>query len=256
MKRTTLLLLFCWLTAISAYAQSTPPSDSVRLYLDNMFANVDKSQVPTPYLEEYGARLAPLRLFNGILQDSNRTTATTWRLLYASVLSGNLNGPCNLPLPSDLNATVSTQVAASSAIPVLVQRLDYAVLRADAITAGLMTGQNEQLFDVAGRSQSPYQVRTLFAAAPSRSTVPTGNVSFVFAQALHVQSGGGSVSNISLDFGDGRGYLTATWGQPLAASYSSAGTKRVKVRLTYNNNGILVGKGKGYNKPLPPSTNT
>ena len=57
MKKTTLLLLFCWLLALGRVAaQSAPSSDSVRLYLDNMFANLDKAQVPTPYLEEYGFR--------------------------------------------------------------------------------------------------------------------------------------------------------------------------------------------------------
>ncbi|WP_310394078.1 T9SS type A sorting domain-containing protein [Hymenobacter sp.] len=246
MKKTTLLLLFCWLLALGRVAAqsfplstplssppSTPPSDSVRLYLDNMFANLDKTQVPTPYLEEYGFRFAPLRLFAGTLQDSNRTTATLWRLLYGTVLSGNINGPCALPMLPDLNTALRTQTTASPAIPLLVQRLDYATLRPDAVSAGLLTGQNEQLFDVPGRPQSPYQVRTLFAAAPARSTVPTGDVSFVFTQALHVQSGGGGLRSLSLDFGDGRGYLATAWNQPLAASYSTAGTKRVKVRVTY-----------------------
>ncbi len=199
-----------------------------------MFEHLNPARVPTPYLEEYGFRFAPLRLFAGTLQDSNRTTATLWRLLYASVLSGNLNGPSALPPLPDLNAALAAQAAADPAIPILVQRLDYATLRPDAITAGLLTGQNEQLYDVAGRSQSPYRVRTLFAAAPARSSVPTGNVSFVFPTALHVQSGGGSVRTLSIDFGDGRGYLSATWGQPLAASYATSGTKRVKVRVSYN----------------------
>ncbi|GAB3861244.1 hypothetical protein GCM10028822_40420 [Hymenobacter terrigena] len=254
MKKTTLLLFVCWFLALGRVAaQSGPPRDSVRLYLDNMFANLDPAQVPTPYLEEYGFRFAPLRLFAGTLQDSNRTTATLWRLLYASVLSGNINGPCNLPMLPDLNAALNTQATAGPAIPVLVQRLNYAALRPDAVAAGLLTGQNEQLFDVPGRTQSPYQVRTLFAAAPARSTAPTGDVSFVFAPALHVQSGGGSVAGISLDFGDGRGYLPVTWNQPLAASYGTAGTKRVKVRLTYNNGSIYTeGKTGGANKLQPP----
>jgi hypothetical protein len=204
MKKTTLLWLLCWITSLSASAQTTPPVDSVRQYLDHMFANVDKTQVPTPYLEEYGNRLAPLRLFAGSLQDSNRTTATLWRLLYASVLSGNINGPAALPTPPDLNVALRKQMAASPAIPILVQRLDYATLRPDAITAGLLRGQHEQLFDVPGRAQSPYLVRTLFAAAPARSTVPTGNVAFLFPKALHLQSGDGSVAAISLDFGDGQ----------------------------------------------------
>ena len=141
MKKTTLLWLLCWITSLSASAQTTPPVDSVRQYLDHMFANVDKTQVPTPYLEEYGNRLAPLRLFAGSLQDSNRTTATLWRLLYASVLSGNINGPATLPTPPDHNVALRKQMVASPAIPILVQRLDYATLRPDAISAGLLRGQ-------------------------------------------------------------------------------------------------------------------
>ena len=67
MKKTTLLLFVCWLLALGRVAaQSAPPSDSVRLYLDNMFANLDKTPVPTPYLEAYGFRFAPLRLFIGL----------------------------------------------------------------------------------------------------------------------------------------------------------------------------------------------
>ncbi len=236
MKKTTLLWLCCSLLAWGRVAaQSAPPSDSVRQYLDQMFAPVDKTQVPTPYLEEYGFRFAPLRLFAGALQDSNRTTATLWRQLYATVLSGNINGANALPLLPALNTALQTQVAASAAIPLLVQRLDYATLRPDAISAGLLTGQNEQLYDVPGRAQSPYRVRTLFAAAPARNSVPTGDVSFIFTQALYVQQGGGSLHSFSLDFGDGRGYLPANWAEPVSASYTTAGTKRVKVRVTYTN---------------------
>ena len=233
MKKIALLLLLCGLLAGRSSAQTAPAPDSMRQYLDAMFAHLDHTQVPTPYLEEYGSRFAPLRLFPGTVQDSNRTTAALWRLLYASVLSGNLNGPSALPALPDLNAALHAQAAASAAIPLLVQRLDYAVLRPDALTAGLLSGQNEQLYDVAGRWQSPYQVRTLFAAAPERSSAPTGDVRFVFARSLHVQSGGGGVSSLSIDFGDGRGYLPATWDQPVAASYCTAGTKRIKVQVSY-----------------------
>ena len=169
------------------------------------------------------------------------------------MLSGNINGPSALPLLPDLNAALQAQAAASPAIPILVQRLDYATLRPDALTAGLLTAQNEQLYDVPGRTQSPYRVRTLFAAAPERNSVPTGNVSFVFPATLHVQSGGGSVQALSLDFGDGRGYLPATWGQPLAASYTTAGTKRVKVRVSYNANRPVI---ESESEIIQPRTTT
>ena len=67
MKKTTLLLFVCWLLAGRTLAQTTPPRDSVRLYLDTMFEHLNPAQVPTPYLEEYGFRMAPLRLFAGTL---------------------------------------------------------------------------------------------------------------------------------------------------------------------------------------------
>lgn len=249
MKHRYLLFALLWLgSTLSGMAQqraavAPAPVDSVRQYLGNMFANVDKSQIPAPYLEEYGYRFLPLRLFNGVLVDSNRTTLSLWRQLYATVVSGNINGPDDLPALANLNAQVQAQVTASSAIPVIIQRLDYAVLRSDAITAGLFTGQNDQLFDVPGRTASPYLLKTLFAAAPARNVASTGTVSFVFTQGLYVQSGGLPFQSVSLDFGDGRGYQLATWGQPLTATYTSAGTKRVKVKVTcrgYNFGGGLT----------------
>ena len=71
-----------------------------------------------------------------------------------------------------------------------MQRLDYATLRPDAISAGLLTAQNDQLYDVPNRSASPYTVQTLFAAAPARNTVPTASVAFVFRRNLFLSGDG------------------------------------------------------------------
>lgn len=87
----------------------------------------------------------------------------------------------------------------------------------------------------------------MFAVSPARDLAPTSYVSFVFTQALHVQSGGGSVQSLSIDFGDGRGYLPAAWGQAIATNYSSVGTKRVRVKVTYLNDlGSTNGLGTSY----------
>lgn len=147
MKKFYLLLALLWFASASqGFAQRAsliapdPASaDSMRQYLNTMFANVNKALVPAPYLEEYGYRFLPLRLFNGALADSNRTNSTLWRQLFASVVSGNINGPDNLPALADLNTQLRTQTTASGAIPLVVQRINYAALRPDAIRAGLLT---------------------------------------------------------------------------------------------------------------------
>jgi len=60
-------------------------------------------------------------------------------------------------------------------------------------------------------------------------------VSFVFRRNLYLASGSpASIASLSLDFGAGQGYQSATWEQPISNAYASAGTKRIKVRVVYN----------------------
>lgn len=47
--------------------------------------------------------------------------------------------------------------------------------------------QNNQLFDVPGRRQSPYQTRALFVAAPSREVASSRTVTFMLPRALFVE---------------------------------------------------------------------
>ena len=45
--------------------------DPLRDKLDSIFINIDKSQIPNGYLQEYGAEFTPLHRYNGVLTDSN-----------------------------------------------------------------------------------------------------------------------------------------------------------------------------------------
>lgn len=126
--------------------------------------------------------------------------------------------------------------AAGGALPISVQYLPYAAIKPNALQDNLLMVQNEQVFDVPGRTQSPYQTQVLFAAAPVRSRARTNTVSFLFRRNLYLTGDGAAPSALYLDFGDGNGYRPATWGQPLATTYATAGTKRVKVKFVYRFN--------------------
>lgn len=82
-------------------------------------------------------------------------------------------------------------------------------------------------------------MRPAFAAAPTSSYSTTNTISLVLSSSLEVRSTGVPISNRYLDFGDGRGYLVATPDQPLTASYSTTGPKRIKVRYTYSDTSSL-----------------
>jgi hypothetical protein len=176
-----LLFLLSALLPSRSHAQLSG-ADSLRQRLNTIFAPLDKSQVPTAYLAEYGVRLLPLRLFSGTaLTDTNRTDMATLRYLRTSLASARVTGTDTLPDVPALNAT------ASGAIPLVVQYMPYASIRPDALQNNLLTVQNGQVFDVPGRSQSPYQTRALFAAAPSREYASSRTVTFLLPRARYVE---------------------------------------------------------------------
>lgn len=58
------LLLFVTITVVSS--QPFGQTDPVREKLDSVFQHVDKTQIPTGYLKEYGAELMPIHCINDI----------------------------------------------------------------------------------------------------------------------------------------------------------------------------------------------
>ncbi|TGE21270.1 T9SS type A sorting domain-containing protein [Hymenobacter aquaticus] len=230
-----MLLGFGPARAQKSMAVSVPTQQIGQQEQNYLFAPLDKSQIPTGFLADYAIPLVPLDIFNGTLTDSSRTTPDGFRYLYGTVYTANITGNNPLPTLQTLNARIDADVAAAgNAIPLMVQRISYSAVRPDAFSANLLSYQNGQVYDVPGRAQSPYAVKTVFAAAPATTYSASGTVSFVFPQDLFIQNGGNAPSSLSIDFGDGRGYVTTGFGQPISANYGTAGTKRIKVRATFS----------------------
>lgn len=65
------LLLCAILSAFTLKAQA-PDTSTTQKLLQYIFQPVDKNQIPTGFLEEYGCPMLPAATFNGMLSDSNR----------------------------------------------------------------------------------------------------------------------------------------------------------------------------------------
>ena len=70
------------------------PYDTTQYYgkMNYVFSNVDKTQVSTGMLKDYGIEFLNLDNYTGVqLHDSNFVNLDEWRLLYASLYSSQIN---------------------------------------------------------------------------------------------------------------------------------------------------------------------
>jgi hypothetical protein len=227
----SILLLLGWQLS---YAQN-----NLRVKLDSVFAHVDKTQISTGFLEEYGIPFVPLDVFNGVLTDSNKVDIDHWRQVYSTLYTSHINGTNPLPSLATVNSSIDSANSNTTviAVPLLYARYNY--LRSDALSSNLLSVQNNQLFDVANRTQSPYTSRTLFAAAPSRTNIREGNVSLIFKSNLFYNTTTKSINTIQVDFNDGRGYLAVSWNTPVTSSYTTAGEKQIKIKVVFSDYSVV-----------------
>jgi hypothetical protein len=221
---------------VITYSTSTDP---VAGKLDYMFAQLDKSQVPTGFLEEFGGAFVPLDIFNGVLTDSNRVNMDVWRMAYASLQSSRIYGTNPLGNLPSVNSSIKNTTASSAAIPIAMVYSRYSYIRGDAFIQNLLKYENEQVKDVAGRTQSPYLQQNLFIASPTKNRIKNGTVSLVFKSNLFYNTTGKAVQSLAVDFANGNGYVAATWDSPVSATYSSTGLKLIKIKITFTDNSTM-----------------
>lgn len=231
--------LFVCLFLYAKLSLSQTSADSLRLDINRIVQPLDKSQVPFGMLEEYGLGLLPLDVFKGTLTDSTVADIKIWRGLYASLYTSRIYGANPMATLQTVNTTLQNELQlADSLIPVAIMDYNYAAFRSDAISAGLISSQNGQLFDVPNRPASPYLQRNCFAAAPLKYW-SSGQPSLIFKQNLYYSNRGKTISSIKVNFGDGGGLHTATFGVALTANYANNGSYNIAVQVTYTDNSIM-----------------
>ncbi len=201
---------------------------------------LDKSQVPTGFLEDYGAPFIPMAAFNGNLSDSNKIEMSLWRLLYFQLQTSYCQTGTNT-LPSIVTVNESLKNANTASIPISILLGQYAKIKDDAYTNNLLSfnSSNNRIYDVAGRSQSPYTTNYLFAAAPLQANNVTNTASFVYNPSLVWANTGLSISQLQVNFDDGQGLRTLAPNTPVNITYADTGFHTITIKATLSNNEVL-----------------
>ena len=229
------------LFTVNAKAQ-TPDTSTVDKLIRYILNPIDKTQVTTGILAEYGAPLLDLSTFNGVLTDSNKVNINIFRTLAYQIQTAYCgSGTSSLPAITTVNSSIASLSHDTLPIPVPLLIGNYNSVKTNAFTNNLLyhnTGTN-QVEDVSGRSESPYQNNYLFAASPTKNFTVKGKDKFLFSSSLLWNNTGKTISQIQVDFDNTLGYKTITLGTPITVSYADTGTKTWIIKVTFTDASTL-----------------
>lgn len=229
------LLAFAIVCSLITNAQTIDTTTIEGLY-QYIFSNLDKSQISTHYLEEYGAPVLSMGKYNGILTDSNKVDINIWRALYWQIASAYVGtGTNSFPSIKTVNTTIKPTMNEANGIAIPLLLAKYNSVISTAFSSNLLQVTNKQVRDVPNRVQSPYKQNALFAAAPTRAYTNNGTTSFLFSSDLIYSNNSAKITSIFIDCGDGTGYRSVTLDEPLAVSYADTGTKKLKIKVILSN---------------------
>ena len=225
MKR-SLLLISLILLSLFSYAQDDPNAFSNRI--NYIFQHVNKSQIPTGILQEYGIDFTNVNNYNGlVLNDSNKVILNEWSQIYTSLYTAQITSAPNLPSFSSITSKLDT-IANNS---LLIMHYNFNSLKTDAVSNNLFSITNDQIYDVPNRPHSPYNQQTAFAICVNNAWFETNYVSLVFRPELFYTNTGKTVSALYLD--KGNGYQPASWNVATNFEFSSVGIHTIKAKIVY-----------------------
>ncbi|HEX7847915.1 MAG TPA: hypothetical protein VF476_19075, partial [Chitinophagaceae bacterium] len=221
--------------------------DTTQYYgmMNYVFHHVDKSQVATGLLRDYGIEFLNLDNYIGTsLHDSNFLALDDWRQLYASLYSSQINSNAGLLYLDTINRLINKFNYTSMPISFACFNYNYNKIKDNAITNNLMYVNSDQLYDVVNRTESPYETKELFAIAPIRQAAFTGNNDFIFRPELFIGNTGKTISSIAYDTIGGNNYQTVAFNTPFAIFYDTTGFFDLSIKITYTDNSIRYGHTK------------
>lgn len=116
--------MVCLLLTFKTFSQPAPlvsDTSTIEGLYQYIFENLDKTQVPTGYLEEFGVPLISLEPFNGNLTDSNVVDMNIFRTLNWQMNTSYVGSSTNdYPTPSAANTRINGLIADGLPTPIPV----------------------------------------------------------------------------------------------------------------------------------------
>ena len=172
----------------NVYAEDVTFED-LRSKIESIFENVDKEQIHTGLLEEYGFYIVPPMIHTGTVSDSNYISRMGWEMLYAGLYDSRINNKCQMQTPDEVYRQTEGKIG------IIYYR--YNTFAEDALEGGLITFENEKIQMVSGKPL-PYVEKECFAVMPTDGYLPS-----VFDKSNLFTNTGLDVTKVEYKIGNG-----------------------------------------------------
>ena len=260
MKKTLSLfstLLLCLF--INNLANSQTVSTAYATQINATFANLDKSRIPHKLLVDYAMEFAELSGYNGVITNENIVNRGQYTSIYNTLLMSRVNtNVAGLVSPTTFR-TNWENLRQPNKIVLSGLYYKYNEFKPDAPN-NTITITNGKLYDkfVNGVWQNPYNEKQVFAMASPIIKFNKLAMQVQLPSSLWYTNQVSTVQSIAIDFSDGLGYQTTSFGQIKNVSYTASGLKEWKYKLTLTNGQILYSHSKifidGQVAPNTPTT--
>lgn len=246
-------LLLCCLSALllltTTANSQTYDTTEIQGFLQHLMQPLDKNQIPTGFLEEYGLPAIGMKLFDGTSNDANWSEPNLWRLLYFQMYTSYTGAGANpLPTIQTVNSIINQNLSPGAPIPIPVLLGSYNKFREDALQQNLLSydGYNRRLYDVPGRMQSPYTTHRLFSAVPMRNESFTGTESFVLNTGMVWGNTGLTVNNLQVDFQNDAGFITLLPNSPVQVTWADTGYYHLTIKAALSDGSTAECRAEYY----------
>ncbi|WP_162303900.1 hypothetical protein [Paracnuella aquatica] len=213
--------------------------------MNYLYSRLNKSQITSGLLKEYAIEFNNWDNFTGTqLHDSNFVSLTEWRLLYAGLYSSQITSTPKMLYLDTLNRLLNKYSQPNQPISMPVLYYHYQSIKPTALTVNLLRNENGQLVDVAGRTQSPYDTKEMFAIAPILQATFTGTSQIIFRSDLLLGNTGKTVRTVEVDANGSGAWQTVALNTPFNLTYTTEGFYNINIRITYTDNSQRLGHTK------------
>lgn len=229
-----LFVLLVLLQIQITYGQQTAENNELRKTLDFMFERLDKKAVPTGLLRDFAVEEEDLDLYTGKVELTDKNKVSIVR--YAGLLS-TIQSAALLSNPVEgFESTVryALRSRAANEIRLSVLSFDYAQIKADALTSGLISYTNGQVQNVSSAS-SPYQIGKVFAACCLDYATDDKEVSFILPRNYILSNN--DCTDLFIDYGNG--FVPLSPDKPVNAVLKE-GENPLLIKMKFSNGETLL----------------